>query len=115
MMLVLPAMCGSDGSSFCWIDEGIPGTVASTHSLVVSTPTSGADAGKLVLKATLTPTKDASITQVSTSTVECPATTAPATPCHDNGFGGFSQRTLPAPIPVVAGQQVLLTVKYTFS
>jgi hypothetical protein len=116
MVLVLPAMCGADGSNFCWMDEGIPGTVAENHTVTVTTPSSGADAGKLVLKANLTPTKDAAITAVNTSTVECPATTAPATPCHDNGFGGFSSRNLPAPgISVVAGQQVLITVKYSFT
>lgn len=115
MILVLPAMCGADGSNFCWIDEGIPGTVAQTHTVTVTTPTSGPDDGKLVLKATLTPTKDASITDVRTSTVECDPSVAPATPCNGNGFGGFSGRTLPTPISVVAGQQVLITVKYSFS
>ncbi len=115
MILVLPAMCGPDGTYFCWIDEGIPGTVAQTHTVVVSTPTSGADDGKLVLKANFTPTKDAAITQVQTSTVECPPTSTAADPCHDNGFGSFSQRTLPTPIDVVSGQQVLITVKYSFS
>src|SRR6266545_3441306 len=85
MILVLPARCGPDGTYFCWIDEGIPGTVAQTHTVVVSTPTSGEDDGKLVLKANFTPTKDAAITQV------------------------------PTPIDVVSGQQVLITVKYSFS
>jgi hypothetical protein len=44
----------------------------------------------------------------------CGATTAPSA-CHPGSYGNFSSRTLPAPISVVAGQQILVTVTYTFS
>jgi hypothetical protein len=44
----------------------------------------------------------------------CAATTAP-NDCHPGAYGNFSARTLPAPISVVAGQQILVTVTYTFS
>ena len=44
----------------------------------------------------------------------CSATTAPSA-CHPGSYGNFSARTLPAPISVVAGQQILVTVTYSFS
>jgi hypothetical protein len=44
----------------------------------------------------------------------CGGTTAPNA-CHPGSYGNFSSRTLPAPISVVAGQQILATVTYTFS
>jgi hypothetical protein len=114
MIGLTPQLCGTAAApAYCWIDES-GGTVAQTHTLVLSTPDTGDDAGKLVLKATLVATLDNSITTVQTSLIECPPTTAPASPCGGSGFL-FSRRDLATPIPVVAGQQVLITVKYSFS
>jgi hypothetical protein len=114
MIGLTPQLCGTaTAQQYCWIDES-GGTVAQTHTVVVSTPDTGDDAGKLVLKATLVATIDNSINVVQTSVIQCPPSTAPATPCDGSGFL-FSRRDLAAPIPVVAGQQVLITVKYSFS
>jgi hypothetical protein len=44
----------------------------------------------------------------------CTGTTAPST-CHPGAYGNFSSRTLPAPISLIAGQQAIVTVTYTFS
>jgi hypothetical protein len=114
MIGLTPQLCGTPtAQQYCWIDES-GGTVAQTHTLVLSTPDTGDDAGKLVLKATLVAGIDNSITTVQTSLIQCPPSTAPATPCGGSGYL-FSRRDLATPIPVVAGQQVLITVKYSFS
>ena len=44
----------------------------------------------------------------------CSSTTAPNV-CHPGSYGNFSSRTLPAPISLIAGQQAIVTVTYTFS
>jgi hypothetical protein len=44
----------------------------------------------------------------------CGNTTAPNV-CHPGSYGNFSARTLPAPISLIAGQQAIVTVTYTFS
>lgn len=114
MIGLTPQLCGTTAAPlYCWIDE-TGGTIAQTHTVVLSTPSTGDDAGKLVLKATLVATLDASITTVQTSNIECPASSPPSTSCGSSGFL-FSRRDLATPIPLVAGQQVLITVKYSFS
>jgi hypothetical protein len=115
MIGLTPQLCGtSTAKEYCWIDES-GGTIAQTHTVVVSTPDTGDDAGKLVLKATLVATLDNAITTVQTSLIECPPTSAPATGCGAGSGFLFSRRDLATAIPVVAGQQVLITVKYSFS
>jgi hypothetical protein len=44
----------------------------------------------------------------------CGGTTAPNV-CHPGAYGNFSSRTLPASISLIAGQQAIVTVTYTFS
>ena len=44
----------------------------------------------------------------------CSNVTAPNA-CHPGSYGNFSSRTLPAPISLIAGQQAIVTVTYTFS
>jgi hypothetical protein len=44
----------------------------------------------------------------------CGSATAPNV-CHPGSYGNFSARTLPAPITLIAGQQAIVTVTYTFS
>jgi hypothetical protein len=86
-------------------------------NLVVTAPTSGPDANKLVLSGSATPTSATTITNVDTYLGTCtgaPGCTAPANP-------QFSHKALdglngnPAPVPVAAGQQVIVTVKFSFS
>jgi len=88
-------------------------------NLVVTAPTSGPDANKVVLSGTATPSADTTITQVDTYLGLCsgPATagcTGPAAPQFTHkaldGLNGD-----PAAVPVAAGQQVAVTVKLSFS
>jgi hypothetical protein len=90
-------------------------------NLVVTAPTSGPDANKVVLTGTATPSADTTITNVDTYVGTCPlpsngahCTNVPASP-------GFTHKALdgvggdPAAVPVAAGQQVAVTVKLSFS
>jgi len=89
-------------------------------NLVVTAPTSGPDANKVVLSGTATPSSDTTITNVDTYVGTCalPLTThctnVPAAPefTHKalDGLNGD-----PAAVPVAAGQQVAVTVKLSFS
>jgi len=88
-------------------------------NLVVTAPTSGPDANKVVLSGTATPSSDTTITQVDTYLGLC---AAPATAgCTTAASPQFTHKALdglngdPAAVPVAAGQQVAVTVKLSFS
>jgi len=88
-------------------------------NLVVTAPTSGPDANKVVLSGTATPSADTTITQVDTYLGLC---TGPATAgCTVAASPQFTHKALdglngdPAAVPVAAGQQVAVTVKLSFS
>jgi hypothetical protein len=88
-------------------------------NLVVTAPTTGADANKVVLSGTATPTADFTINAVDTYLSVC---TSPATAgCISPANPGFTHKALdgvggdPAAVPVAAGQQVSVTVKLSFS
>lgn len=59
-------------------------------------------------------TRDGQFNHVRMLLSTCGATVAPST-CHPGAYGNFSTRTLAAPITLVAGQQAIVTVTYTFS
>lgn len=108
-------VCGTPTTPlFCWDDEGGGGGVAQTHNVVMTTPSSGPDAGMLVLKASIPMGVDGSITTVNTALRQCDASAAPSVSCSGGDFG-LTRRNLPSAIDVVAGQQVLITVKLSFS
>lgn len=83
-------------------------------NLAVSTPSSGPDAGKLVLQGRATAEVDAAIDRVLTTLERCPTTVAPGTECLPNRVF-FSSTTLSPAISVTSGQDVLVTVRFTFS
>jgi hypothetical protein len=88
-------------------------------TLVVSAPHSGADAFKLVLSGSATAQRDSSIDYVNTLAQLCTNSDyALNSPCGPAGLattGNFTQRTLATSIPVVTGQQILVTVIISFS
>lgn len=59
-------------------------------------------------------TRNGSFNHVRMLLSTCGNTTAPNV-CHPGSYGNFSSRTLPAPISLIAGQQAIVTVTYTFS
>jgi hypothetical protein len=90
-------------------------------NLVVTAPTTGPDANKLVLSGTATPSSDTTITQVDTYLGTCGL---PSNGAHCTGVPAapqFTHKALdglngdPAAVPVAAGQQVAVTVKLSFS
>jgi glycosyltransferase involved in cell wall biosynthesis len=108
-------ICGTPASpEYCWNDEGGGGSVAQTHTVVVTTPTSGPDAGKIVLKGSFNVGVDGTINLVHTALRQCSPSVAPSVSCSGDDFG-LTSRSLASGVPVVAGQQVLETVKISFS
>lgn len=79
-------------------------------NLTVSTPSST----QLQITGEIEATRDGSFNHVRMLLSRCSATTAPSA-CHPGSYGNFSSRTLPAPISLIAGQQAIVTVTYTFS
>lgn len=108
-------VCGTPATPlYCWNDQGGPGGVAQTHNVTVTTPTSGPDQDKIVLKGHFDVGVDGTINLVNSGLRECPASVAPSTTCS-GGDWVLTQRSLATGVPVVAGQQVLETVKISFS
>jgi hypothetical protein len=90
-------------------------------NLVVTAPTSGPDANKLVLSGTATPSADTTITQVDTYVGTCSLPSSGAHCTNVPAAPQFTHKALdglngdPAAVPVAAGQQVAVTVKLSFS
>ena len=84
-------------------------------TLTISAPTSGADAQKVVLSGTATAQADGTIGNVDTRVSFCAPTVATATGCAETGYIPFTDTTLASPVPVVTGQQIVVTVKISFS
>ena len=82
-------------------------------TLTIAVPDTGANAGKLVLSGTAIAQFNGNIGMVSTQSNIRPGTEAPS-----STYGGgsvFTATSLPAPISLLAGQQVLVTVVISFS
>lgn len=106
-------------ASFCEIGEADdPGTAPWLFkTLTVSAPTSGPDANKLVLSGNFVAQQAGGIVAVDTRVVPCAASNAPATPCAGGAANSnlVTAHTLSSPQSVASGQQVLITVKISFS
>ena len=107
--------CGDPASSAssCFLFEpddpngGIPFWF---DNLAVSTPGSG----QLQITGEIEATRNGQFNHVRMLLSRCGNATAPNV-CRPGSYGNFSARTLPAPISLVAGQQAIVTVTYTFS
>jgi hypothetical protein len=88
-------------------------------NLAITTPTTGPNAGKLVLSGTATVTNtepQSAIQYVMTSVTMCPITSLANTPCGPASIGNrFTAKDLDAPVILRPGQIVQVSVVYSFS
>jgi hypothetical protein len=104
--------CGSAGQAPCFDfepDDPNAGIGDWFGSLAVSE-----SSGALVIRSELEATRDGQFDSVRMLLSSCSASTAPSA-CHPGAYSNFSFRTLGSPVVLVAGQQVITTVTYTFS
>lgn len=111
--------CPASNANFCqmFIPTASPSFFvagADTKNLTVTEPTSGADAFKIVLAGSVTAANDGNITRVSSGLQVCSPTATVAGDCGI-GYNEITDRTLSAPIGVLAGQDISVTVKLSFS
>src|SRR5207249_1988254 len=116
-----PCSRGTQGWSCELQEEGAPSDFYDDGTVIVSSPSSGPDAGKLVLAAPLVPNlagkARAHIHEVETCLYDCYPTQPIVPVCYDY-FGGhhrMTQATLPSPgIRVQTGSLVSLKVVISF-
>jgi hypothetical protein len=105
------------GASFCLLaesgDSSISGSFA-FNTLTVAIGT-GTDAQKAVFTGSAVADSTGSVTAVQLLPRQCAPTVAASPTCFAGGGASMTSRTLPTPITVVPGQQVLTTVKVSFS
>ena len=110
----LPGVCASVEPG-----TGSIGPIASAYAehqtLAISVPETGPNAGKFVLKGSVTIAKTGKISSVGTLNRVCAATSAPATPCQTGTLESFTSKTLNPDVPVALDQQVAITVVISFS
>ena len=104
--------CGATAAESCLIfepDDPNGAVVGWFGNLAVSNAS-----GQLVVTGEIEATRSGTFDHVRMLLSRCAATTAPSA-CHPGSYGNFSTRTLDAPITLIAGQQAIVTVTYTFS
>jgi hypothetical protein len=91
--------------------------VFSTSSNAFKTLTTSATGfqSTIVLGGSMNAQRDGVVDQVSTNLPVCNRTIAPSTACGLSAFWPFSNRVLASPIPLVTGQQLLVTVTLSFT
>lgn len=98
----------------CQITETASPNSANSRDLTRTVPTTGPDAGKLVLRGSVRIPADATISVVQTDLTSCGASVTPAS-CV-SAFGvGFTQRSLTTGVPVAQDQLVEVKVVISFS
>jgi len=126
--LVLPSVLGRINSVGLW-SLGLPGTACgSKFQCTIAengyaypsdssnlTVTTGASGAALVLSGSLVASSSGQITGVASYLVLCSPTVPPATPCVGPGTGTFTDKRLGTAVNVTAGQQIAVTVTFTFS
>jgi hypothetical protein len=102
----------------CNVVESISALSPSSYvskNLTVSVPSTGANADKLVLSGSITAGHDGDVKLVGTSNWVCGSSTAPDSCSGTIGPYPITQTSLGAAIPVLSGQQILVTVVISFS
>jgi hypothetical protein len=111
--------CPASNGNFCqmFLPGSSPVIFASppdTKNLTVTAPTSGTDAYTIVLHGDVTATDDGTISRVSTGLQKCPPGATVGADCSV-GYNEITDRTLSTPISALAGQDISVTVKLSFS
>ncbi|HVM58379.1 MAG TPA: hypothetical protein VMT74_13000 [Gaiellaceae bacterium] len=111
--------CPASNGNFCQMFEpdASPGFGAfppDTKNLTVTAPESGTDAFKIVLQASVTATNDGTIDRVDSGLQKCSSGSAVGHDCGV-GYNAVTTRILSSPISVLAGQNISVTVKLSFS
>ena len=99
----------------CSIAEPVGVFGAHSRDLTVTVPTSGPNAGMLVLQGSVTVLTAAALQEVSTEFLGCLPNEAPAACGGAFGTATFTHKTLPSAVPVQPGQTVDVTVVISFS
>lgn len=98
----------------CTIVESPSPNAANSRDLTRSIPTSGPDAGKLVLRGSVRVPSNATITIVQTELSSCAPSTPPGS-CVSAFNVGFTQKVLTTGVPVAQDQLVEVKVVISFS
>jgi hypothetical protein len=98
----------------CTIVESPSPNAANSRDLTRSIPTSGPDAGKLVLRGSVRVPSNATITIVQTELSSCAPSTPPGS-CVSAFNVGFTQKVLTTGVPVAQDQLVEIKVVISFS
>ena len=104
-----------NGSNTAYISENTSTNFSPGHfnNLTVDVPTTGANQNKLVLSGTATAELDGNVGMVFTTLNLLPNTEVPSSSYYV-GYA-FTSTILPSTIPLLTGQQVLVTVVISFS
>ena len=99
------------------IDEDWPNAAGTAEfkNLIITTPTGGADANKIVLSGLASAQRSASITRVDTQLTVCHSATAPDNCANTVQYLGFTSKTLSPAISVSNGQIVNVRVVIGFN
>lgn len=109
--------CGTSSAAACNLEPAGSSFYDGANANTFKTMSQTVSGNSIVLKGSVTAQRDGQINVVQTDLLICSASVAPATNCASNSFfSGFTQRVLSGAdvIPLVNGQQVLVTVTLTF-
>lgn len=104
--------------SNCSIQEGVFGPFPnSTGGLLVEAPTTGTNAGKLVISGAIDAANDSNITTVETTVYSCATTSTPAEylTCGSGASTPFTSASLSPTVAVLEGQSIQINVVISFS
>lgn len=112
-----PACVESGNPNTCTLtDPSDTGSFSSNASTFKTLTTSATCCqSTIVLNGSMTAQRAGVVDQVSTNLGVCTRTIAPSTACGLSSFWPFTNRVLGAPITLVTGQQLLVTVTLSFS
>lgn len=108
-----PTACNSNNAP-CTIVENLSPNGANSRDLTRTIPTSGPDAGKLVLRGSVRIPNSATITIVQTELSSCAPSTTPGS-CVSAFNVGFTQKVLTTAVPIAQDQLVEVKVVISFS